>query len=78
MGAAVTGAEPRFTRKKTGVGSQYCLDYIFTAGALRSVAVGFGPGPPPFAPEGDGADLPFLPCEAWPSDHLPLVADLTV
>jgi hypothetical protein len=76
--AAVTGAEPRFTRKKNTVGTQFCLDYVFLAGALRATAVGFGPGPAPFAPGGDGSDLRFLPCEAWPSDHLPLVADLTI
>jgi len=73
----VHGAEPRFTRKKDTTASQFCLDYIFVGGsALRAVKADFGPGPRPYAPDGDGSDLPHLPCAAWPSDHLPLAVDL--
>jgi hypothetical protein len=25
-----------------------------------------------------GLDLPYLPCEEWPSDHLPIVVELAV
>ena len=77
--AEVHGAEPRFTRKKNTTGSQYCLDYVFVVGeALRATRANFGPGPRPYAPDGDGSDLPYLPCAAWPSDHLPVVVDLVL
>lgn len=68
--------EPLFTRKKETLASQYCLDYIFVGGALEVQAAGFGAGPAPYASAGDGSELAFLPSETWPSDHLPLVADL--
>ena len=35
-------------------------------------------GTPPYDPDGDGSDLPYLPCAAWPSDHLPLVAEVVL
>ena len=73
---AVHGAEPLFTRKKDTVASQYCLDYVLYGGRLAATTAGFGPGPPPYDPDGDGADLPCLPCADWPSDHLPLVVGL--
>ena len=70
------GSEPLFTRKKNSASSQFCLDYVFVGGqALRVISAGFGPGPP-YAPDGDGTDLAYLPCAEWPSDHLPLVAEL--
>jgi hypothetical protein len=76
--AAHANREPRFTRKKNSLDSQYCLDYVFVGEHVRVAGAGFGAGPPPFAPEGDGSDLPYLPCAAWPSDHLPLVVELGV
>jgi len=76
--AAHGGQEPLFTRKKNSQSSQFCLDYVFVGGKVRVAGAGFGAGPPPFAPEGDGSDLPYLPCAAWPSDHLPLVVELGV
>ena len=71
---ACRGAEPLFTRKKDSPGSQFTLDYVFVGGALVASDASFGPGAEPFT--GDGVDLPYLPCAAWPSDHLPLVVDL--
>ncbi len=74
---ACGGDEPLFTRKKDTRSSQFCIDYIFIGGRLRAGHASFGPGPPPYAPDGDGSDLPYLPCAAWPSDHLPLIVELS-
>jgi len=71
------GIEPRFTRKKDSTASQFCLDYVFVGGtSLRATHADFGPGRPPYALDGDGSDLPYLPCAQWPSDHLPLRVEL--
>ena len=56
--------------------SQFCLDYVFLGGGATCVGASFGAGPPPYAAGGDGAELPQLPCAAWPSDHLPVVVEL--
>lgn len=77
--AAVHGREPLFTRKKNSAGSQFAIDYVLVGdgrGSVRVVTAGFGAGPPPYAQDGNGDDLPYLPCAAWPSDHLPLTAEL--
>ena len=77
--ADVHGDDPKFTRKKNSTASQFCLDHIFLGGgALRATKANFGPGCQPYAQGGDGSDLPYLPCAAWPSDHLPLVVELEV
>jgi hypothetical protein len=74
------GAEPLFTRKKNTPDSQYCLDYVLLGGRLAAAAASIGPeaAPPPYDPQGDGSDLPCLPCAEWPSDHLPLVVELVL
>ena len=75
--ADVHGADPPFTRKKNTIDSQFCLDYVFIGGdEVRATGAGFGAGPPPYKLDGDGSDLPYLPCDAWPSDHLPIAVQL--
>ena len=70
---AVHGSDPVYTRKKDTVDSQFCLDYVFTGGALRPKAASIGAMTYCLL---DGLDFPFLPNAEWPSDHLPIVVDL--
>jgi len=72
--ALVNGSEPLFTRKKNKQTDQYCLDYIFIGGTLLCNTAAYSTSPLPY--QGDGSDLPQLPCAAWPSDHLPLVVNI--